>query len=111
MTNLTRKQRGFSMVELMVVLLISMVIAVMAIPSISNAIVTIRLREGVQGIAGLLQRTRIEAVRLNKSEAARRATLPGNASAVYLDLNQNGGFDAQEPLVQIANELTPTLTG
>ena len=50
---------GFSLIELMIVLVISLVVAAFALPNITGAITSMRLRSSVSSIAGVLQETRI----------------------------------------------------
>ena len=68
------RNRGFSMIELMIVLVISLVVAAFALPNISGAITTMRLRSAMSSIAGILQETRILAVKNNKFNVARTTT-------------------------------------
>ncbi|MBI2681900.1 MAG: prepilin-type N-terminal cleavage/methylation domain-containing protein [Acidobacteriales bacterium] len=85
-------QKGFSMVELMIVIVIILVISAMAMPNLSRGITMIRLRGSLGGVAGLLQKTRIEAVRTNRIMVARYKVVDSVAFA-YLDLNQNNAID------------------
>jgi len=97
------KSRGFSLVELMIVLVIVMLVAAMAIPSVTQGVQTIRLRESVLSIAGLLQQTRLEAVRTNKFGIARTVTDQG-VEYYFIDGIKGGAYDGQmkarEPRVQ-----------
>jgi prepilin-type N-terminal cleavage/methylation domain-containing protein len=100
---MNQKSRGFSLIELMIVLLIVMLIAGMAIPSVTQGVQMIRLRESVLSIAGLLQKTRLEAVRTNKFGVARRAEVDG-VEYYFVDGVSGGTYDRQmtprEPRVQ-----------
>ena len=107
---------GFSMIELMIVIAIGLVIAAMAVPNISRAIVTVQLRESIVGVAGLMQKTRIEAVRTNRTQVARAANVQG-VNYVFVDLNQNDAPDqcapprcnpiTTEPVVQLGRDVAP----
>src|SRR4051794_28150940 len=88
-----KTESGFSMIELMVVIAIGLVIAAMAVPNLTRAIATVRLRESATGIAGLLQKTRIEAVRTNRIEVARFSKDANGVPFIYNDLNQNNTPD------------------
>jgi Tfp pilus assembly protein FimT len=98
------------MVELMIVIVIILVISGMAMPSITRSITMIRLRESVGGVAGMLQRTRIEAVRKNRYMVARYKTVD-KVNFVYLDANQNDVMDGgssgnpAEPVVQFGRDV------
>ena len=105
------RSRGFSLIELMIVLVISLVVAAFAMPSMSGAITTMRLRSGMSSIAGILQETRIMAVKSNRFNVARNAVFNG-ANLFYDDLNFNNaytpaaGTTAAEPSVQVTTGLT-----
>ncbi len=100
------KSHGFSMIELLIVLVISLVVAAFAMPSMSGAITTMRLRSSMSSIAGMLQETRIVAVKSNKFGVARTTTF-NNAQLFYTDLDFNNaytpaaGTTAAEPSVQV----------
>jgi len=105
------KSHGFSLIELMIVLVISLVVAAFAMPSIAGAITTMRLRSAMSSIAGILQETRIMAVKSNKFDVARNTTYVG-ANLFYTDLNFNNaytpaaGIIAAEPNVQVVAGVT-----
>ena len=103
---------GFSMVELLIVIVIILVITAIAIPNLTQAITTFRLRGSVSGLAGLLQEARIVAVKQNIITKTELGTL-GNASVAFVDLNyddkpgtytcyQDPTQNCQEPVVQAA---------
>jgi prepilin-type N-terminal cleavage/methylation domain-containing protein len=100
------KSRGFSLIELMIVLVISLVVAAFALPSMGGAITTMRLRSSMSSIAGILQETRIVAVKSNKFAVARTTNFNG-ANVFYTDLNFNNAYTpaagntAAEPSVGI----------
>lgn len=112
-------QRGFSLIELMVVVMIILLVAAMAMPSMTRAIATIRLRAGVSSIAGQVQKTRIEAVRSNRIMVLRETTLSDKITpAFYVDgaadpakkvqdpKSQNDTYDKWEPVVTINRDIT-----
>ena len=112
-------QRGFSLIELMIVVVIIMLVAAMAMPSMTRAITTVRLRAGVSSIAGMIQKARIEAVRRNRIMVVRQDFLSDKVTPIfYVDgaanpnatiqdpKTQNNAWDKWEPLVQINNNIT-----
>ncbi|HWR37546.1 MAG TPA: GspH/FimT family pseudopilin [Clostridia bacterium] len=96
-------QRGFSLLELMIVLLITMVVAAMAVPTISTALANYRLKQSASSVASLLQQARIQSVRLNRPLPV---TLDSGGKRIYIDMPTstggapNGSYDAGEPMMQ-----------
>src|SRR5467141_5070956 len=92
---LRSRVRGFSLVELLVVLFVVMVIAAIAIPNILLAVSNIRLRASAGDLAGLMQQARIMAAKNNPQippvYAIRYAVLGGKQIA-YIDLDGNGAW-------------------
>lgn len=77
------KTRGFSLVELMIVVAIILVVSAMALPSMARGITTIRLRGAASTIAGMIQKTRIEAVRTNRIMVLRQKMLNDGVTPVF----------------------------
>jgi type II secretory pathway pseudopilin PulG len=98
--------RGFSMVELLIVLFVVMVIAAIVIPNVLLAVSNIRLRASVGDLAGLMQQARILAAKNNSTYKILYGTNNG-AQIAYIDLNGNGSFDAGEPLIQFSRNTVP----
>jgi type IV fimbrial biogenesis protein FimT len=100
-----RKQRGgmrgFSLLELLIVVFVVMVVAGIAIPNILLAVSNVRLRASAGDLGGLLQNARILAAKNNTTYTVRYATRSG-ANIAYVDLNGNGSFDTGEPLMQFS---------
>jgi Tfp pilus assembly protein FimT len=85
-------QRGFSTVELLVVLIITLLIAAYAIPSLLSAVNTSHLRGAASDYAGLLEVARISAIRDNTFYAT-YVLAPATGAAegqAYVDLPQGG---------------------
>ena len=104
----TRHDRmgGFSLVELVIVVLVALVIAAITIPNILLAVSNIRRRASAADLAGLMQQTRIMAAKNNTIYAVRYGTRNG-AQIAYIDLNGNGSFDTGEPLVEFSGTTVP----
>lgn len=93
--------RGFSLIELLIVVFVVMVVAAIAIPNVLVAVSNLRLRTSAGALSGLLQQARILAAKNNATYAVRYGTLNG-ARVAYIDLNGNASFDTNEPLVQFS---------
>jgi prepilin-type N-terminal cleavage/methylation domain-containing protein len=95
------RMRGFSLIELLIVVFVVMVVAAIAIPNVLVAVSNLRLRTSAGALSGLLQQARILAAKNNATYAVRYGTLNG-ARVAYIDLNGNASFDTNEPLVQFS---------
>ena len=112
-----KRQSGFSLIELLIVIAIIMVIAAMATPNVMNAVNNIRLRGSAGEVAGLLQQCRERAVRNNRYYTVKPATVTG-AQAAYVDLNYNNAFDnapaapaLPEPIIQFPQSVSVVSAG
>jgi prepilin-type N-terminal cleavage/methylation domain-containing protein len=99
-----QKQSGFTLVELLVVVLIILVISAFALPNVGRALASIRLRSTVTSINGLIQQVRMQAVRDNKyyTLKTQAAVPPNGLLTLYIDTNGNGVLDLGESSVAIA---------
>jgi prepilin-type N-terminal cleavage/methylation domain-containing protein len=98
--------RGFSLIELLIVVFVVLVVAAIAIPNILTAVANIRLRASAGDLAGLMQQARIMAAKNNATYTIRFGTL-GGAQIAYVDLNGSSSFDAGEPLMQFSGTTFP----
>jgi Tfp pilus assembly protein FimT len=86
-------ERGFSLVEMLLVCAIAMVLAAMSAPLVMNITNSYRLRSAGGEYANLLQTARIRAVTADSYQpvyATTGALYGGNFNA-FIDLNQKGG--------------------
>jgi len=104
--NAARKcNRGFSLIELLIVVAISMIAAAMALPLVSNAVNQIHLSSSATDYANLLQRARMRAVQDDTYYQIRTQTLSGDPIA-YVDINKNSSYDTGEPMMVFASGVT-----
>jgi len=96
---------GFSLIELLIVVAISMIAAAMALPLVSNAVNQIHLSSSATDYANLLQRARMRAVQDDTYYQIRTQTLSGDPIA-YVDINKNGSYDTGEPMMVFASGVT-----
>jgi Tfp pilus assembly protein FimT len=101
-----RRSRGFSLLELLIVVFVVMVILGIAIPNILLAVANVRLRASAGDLAGLMQDARILAAKNNTTYAILYGTRNG-ANIAYVDLNGNGSFDAGEPMIEFSGTTVP----
>jgi prepilin-type N-terminal cleavage/methylation domain-containing protein len=90
----TRQSRGFSVLELVVVLAISLVVAGITMPGMVQTWHGLQNRAAAGEIADLMQRARMQAARANVSPGIPiRYQVTNGVQQVYADLNNNGVWD------------------
>jgi len=111
-----RSQSGFSIIELMTVVIIAAILIMVAIPSFQDFVVNNQLTTQANTLITTLQLARSEAVKRNKTvtvEATDGSTSWGNGFRSWVDMNSNSSMDAGEELRQEnalpANTLTSTI--
>ena len=97
--------RGFSLTELVVTVAVMLVLAAIAIPSLTRALAVYRLNDGASRLAGILKYARYEAIRLNKQVPA-RVLATGSNWSVFADTNNNGAADPTESIDVIVPPVT-----
>jgi Tfp pilus assembly protein FimT len=112
----SRSSRGFSILELVVALVVAMVLAAIAIPSIVTTYAQYRL--GVQAtlIANEIDQLRMTAVRRNSTVALLSGPTTGG-TVLCIDVNKSNACDSNDPQLvlpadmQISNSLSTAPTG
>lgn len=104
-----RAEAGFTLVELCVSVVVMMIIAAIAIPSIMQGWNSYRLTSAADSVAGLLERTRFEAIQRNTRLACIGAA--ANGFTVGIDENANNAVDPNEPQVVLPGPATFVLAG
>jgi prepilin-type N-terminal cleavage/methylation domain-containing protein len=105
------KHRGFTLIELVVVMAVLLVVAGMAIPNLATAMRQAHLKGVVSDFAGLLQTERIRAVDGDSFYPA--YILAGNPEMGFVDIAGLGAttLDPKDPLIQINSEVLPKAVG
>jgi prepilin-type N-terminal cleavage/methylation domain-containing protein len=100
------RARGFSLIELLIVVFIVLVIGAIVIPNVLLAVTNLKLRASASDLSGLMQQARILAAKNNATYAILYGTRNG-AQIAYVDLNGNGAYDVGEPLVEFSGTTVP----
>jgi prepilin-type N-terminal cleavage/methylation domain-containing protein len=102
-----RSRRGFSILELLVVVSIIMVVSAIAFPTVTRTIRVYRLNGMAANVSSMLQLARFEAVRLNRTNPplSMRSLVVGNQTVLWVDRNGNGAIDATEPQTSFPREI------
>jgi prepilin-type N-terminal cleavage/methylation domain-containing protein len=111
--NTQRKQRGFTLTEMMIVTAIALVLAAVAVPNVIQGMRHLRLRNAGTNMASLLQQARQRAVRDNRNYqvlvdfAAPGFTAPVTVPVMFVDLNADGAYtrNPPEPMMQMPTDV------
>lgn len=115
-----RNEQGFTMLEMMVAVSMSLVLSVIAVPMTANIVSNANLRSSAYSLATGMQMARMRAV--NKNQAMRMRTQVTNGRTfVYIDDNNNGSLDQSEDQIlltlprdmrfDLSGPGTPVVTG
>ncbi len=107
----SRRQRGFSILELAVVLGIMLVITALATPSIVNTVADLKFRTAASDAAGIVQRARFLAVHDNTYYALRPTVDAGSVTWLWVDLDGDANRGAGEPALAMPRNITQTFGG
>ena len=100
-----KKDRGFSLLELMVSVAIIMILAGFTVPRVMNTITDVKLRYVASNLGGLLQQARMQAVRRNTWYAVQQTVLPSGDPAFYAHVRGNA-YAAGDPALPLATQET-----
>ncbi len=107
MASFGRKRRGFSMLELVVVVAILLIVAGLAIPNFLTMIANARLRGGMGSLSALLQNCRMTAVKKNKIMSVHFGVLADGPVAYIKDATITSPTrDTTDPQVQLGAPVT-----
>jgi Tfp pilus assembly protein FimT len=95
---------GFSIMELMIVVFITLVVAAMAVPAISTMMTTYRLDTAGHATASLLQQARLQAVRNNAPAYAQYDTTK-TPNLVYVNADPSTAYVSGNPDIAIAGSM------
>src|SRR6266851_828836 len=108
--HLRANQAGLSVVELLIVVMITLILAAFAIPTLLNSIQVADLRGAASDYSGLLEEARNSAIRDNSFYATYiLAPAAGTKAALaYVDITKNGGTGVVtgDPTITIESDVT-----
>src|SRR5712692_9354166 len=102
-----KKDRGFSLIEMIIVAVIIMILAAITVPRILNTISDAKLRYFATNYSGLLQSARMQAVRKNAFYMVQSTALPTGGTGYYVHF-EGGTYAAGDPLLPSAARLPST---
>ena len=95
-------KRGFSILELLVVVAITLVVAGITLPSMVQTWNDVQLRATAGEVTDLMQRARMQAARANISPGLPiRFRVTNGMQQVYADYNGNNAWDQGEPIMDL----------
>lgn len=97
--------RGFTLLELMVVVTVIFAIFAISVPQFMQVLYNAQLRSAVSEVADLTQQARMRAARANATSPI-RFQMNGAFQQAYIDLNNNGALDANEPFIDLPQFVT-----
>src|SRR5260370_1697463 len=93
-----KKDRGFSLIEMIIVAVIIMILAAITVPRILNTISDAKLRYFATNYSGLLQSARMQAVRKNAFYMVTSTALPTGGTGYYFHF-EGGTYPPTHPLL------------
>jgi prepilin-type N-terminal cleavage/methylation domain-containing protein len=105
-----KSRRGFSLVELIMVMAIMLAVAAIAMPRFVTFVSNYQLKAGLTGISGVLQQTRMVAVRKNTHVNVLKYSANGR-DFVYGDLDGSNSWNSGEPVAQLPTKVTIQTSG
>ncbi len=112
MRNSRLKRRGFSLVELLIVVVIMLAVAAIAMPRFVTYVATYRLRGAMADASGLLQQMRMEAVRRNTVLQVSTSTQDNGRRVAWVNLpGGTSNWDAGEPFLEFPKNIDVQNTG
>lgn len=101
-----RTRRGFSLLELMIVVAITMTVMAITIPKFMSAYYTLRLKAACADLSGLMQKGRIQAARENAVFQIVYCTTCSPQTA-FVDMNNDQAWNNPKPTVNGVTQSEP----
>lgn len=114
MTNEARShKRGFSLLEVLIVTAVGTIITGAAVPPITNVIANAKMRASMTSVSGLLQNSRVAAIKRNRSVTARslnRTVRPFGLVYYTKTASDASPLAVNDPQVEMQAPITPYIT-
>ena len=98
-------RRGFSLLELMIVVAITMTVMAVAVPKFLTAYYTLRLKAACADLSGLMQKGRIQAARENA--VFQIVYTNGSPNTAFVDMNNDQAWNNPKPTVNGVTQSEP----
>ena len=100
-----RTRRGFSLLELMIVVAITMTVMAITVPKFLTAYYTLRLKAACSDLSGLMQKGRIQAARENA--VFQIAYTTASPQTAFVDMNNDQAWNNPKPTVNGVTQSEP----
>jgi prepilin-type N-terminal cleavage/methylation domain-containing protein len=105
-TKTRNRDRGFTVLELVIVVAVALVLAAIAVPRVMSIVSDISLRYAATDMSGLLQTARIQAIKKNTFFGVQPTVLSNNATGYYVNVQPGGTYVVGDPLIPIDQPVT-----
>src|SRR4051795_11509936 len=98
-TEKRHSHNGFTMLEAMIVIAITMVLSAITAPSVMRAVNNINVRYSARNLSSIMQTARIQAVRRNTFYSIQSMAMGNNVTGFFVDLNKNQTYASGDTVV------------